>query len=568
MNDLFDIVCNDNIDIKYIRQLYVTIFLLKNSCADDPVTIHLLDRSGIPYERLWTKNSNLSGFIKPFLIGQAWGDTDFSSYDLIICHADHENDLYEYYNEKYQVNEYKRPLFYSFFNPNNRLQPSLFEKADSLFRQGGWFYADSTLLKQVQIFKKEINQSYSGLNKNEQENLFNDVLTKIKATNSATAGIDFRNVLILDDHKREFYIGDSCLWLIYIRKIILNLSGNPTVTINCSNTGKYTKLNNMLYGSFGDGVCFQNCLWKNIKFEEYDLIICHSDLILKFLNYIKNNNIRAKNTSIYNFSLRYEFSLNDDPYCWNYFLHHQANVLSNRKANSYKQIYISKQEIEDADAWLEVQGMNKGWHLIVIMAEASSDTKTISYQTLLQLIRWFVSFNKIKVLVFSAQGSELMYHIERLQPNELKNVIIAPKADIRKSMGILASSYTKAILGPCTGMLHLADGLFYYLKNNGLIEKSQMPLMMVYTGKQDAGYHPVEWWINSNVKCVVVCNGDEGKKVLKKLGRCPMDKESYYQMALSAKEISSKMIIDYLNQNLPYFIEKILLKDTMPENSL
>jgi hypothetical protein len=115
-------------------------------------------------------------------------------------------------------------------------------------------------------------------------------------------------------------------------------------------------------------------------------------------------------------------------------------------------------------------------------------------------------------------------------------------------------------------MLHLADGLFYYLKNNGSIEKSQIPLMIVYTGKQNAEYHPVEWWINSNIKCVVVCKDETGVKVLKKLGQCPMNKDTYYKMALPAKEISSKMIIDFLKQNFPYFIEKVLLKNTIHEN--
>jgi hypothetical protein len=329
----------------------------------------------------------------------------------------------------------------------------------------------------------------------------------------------------------------------------------------------------MLHGSFGEGVRFQNTSWNDINFEAYDFIICHSDLILKFLNYLKTNPIEVENISIYNFSLRYELSQIPDPYGWNYLackkatgLQQQTNLFLNRRSHTYKQIYISRQEMDEANSWLETQGMCNGEQLIVIMADASNEIKIISYQSLLQLIKWFVSFKDVKVLLFSTQGSDLMHHIENLPAYELKQVIIAPQVDIRKSMGILISSYTKAILGPCTGMLHLADGLFYYLKNNGSIEKSQIPLMIVYTGKQNAEYHPVEWWINSNIKCVVVCKDETGVKVLKKLGQCPMNKDTYYKMALPAKEISSKMIIDFLKQNFPYFIEKVLLKNTIHEN--
>ena len=143
---------------------------------------------------------------------------------------------------------------------------------------------------------------------------------------------------------------------------------------------------------------------------------------------------------------------------------------------------------------------------------------------------------------------------------EFSSVVVADALELREVMNLFANRRVVAVIGPCTGLMHLADGVYTWLLNHQMITEAECPLLLTYGGKQapERNYHPYNWWKNANVVdcCIAVSMKDESdEKRLILLNECPPDFETFNSISVSAREISCEMIFKFLCEKFPAFIK-------------
>lgn len=554
LSDLPDLVRFQKIDYLMIRQIYVILFLLNYFKENNDTEIYINDRSGLSYNTLWKNDSKLYNFINPFLINESWDDIVFLEYDLIICQYGYEIAFYNYLFKRYHYHFDERKI-YSLINPRNTSANYLFTPVNQLFRSGGLFeVSDNVKTEELAAFKKEIVRSYIENKKEDHEKAFEALLNQIIAVNQKRKNKTYKRILILDDYNRNFYIGDTTIWYRFFKKAIRYCGDYEEVIINCNNPRTYQLLYTLYQNSFGKKVSLSNKTWDQISLNTFDLIILETDLILKFLSYITPfYSSIFKDTSIYTITpLKEELLL--DVHNWDFYNNHKKVdelEIVNSKFSIDKEIFISEKEQEEANSWLEQQGLKEENHLFVVLNDSAKDKKVLLVEEFIAFIKKLIQVKNVKILLFGEKGLEKRRALnESLTIEEMHKVIFSEGLGIRKDMGLLASKFTKAIIGPCTGMLHLANGIFTYLFNHQLIKKESIPFMLVYTGRQehDIGYLPKSWWNNSLVECAVIVN-DNDQNTLINLEQSPGDTTAFNALAADIQSINAEMLFEFFIYN-------------------
>jgi hypothetical protein len=330
-----------------------------------------------------------------------------------------------------------------------------------------------------------------------------------------------------------------------------------SIRINCWNTKIYNKIYNIFSNSFDDGLTLTNNSWDEINFAEYNLIICNSDLMFKLFYYLSVNKVQnVDNVMLFHIGytelikltlgsrLHYKILYNDRRKKVDF-----TFMFNKVRKNLHREIVILESEIEWANSWLQQNGVKNSDRIILIHHSASSNTKLLADNVYVKLLEYLTVNTNLKILLLDEKGTNKKSELMKVLNSSLINrVIVAEKMSLRKTMCLIASSYIEAIVSPCTGLMHLSNGIYYYLKNNAIIKK--VPLLFVYTGyfgDFDAGCHPREWWGNSLVKCLVITKNVDNKKEFKVLHQCPSNIEEYNKIALSVKEITEDLLIDKLS---------------------
>jgi len=126
---------------------------------------------------------------------------------------------------------------------------------------------------------------------------------------------------------------------------------------------------------------------------------------------------------------------------------------------------------------------------------------------------------------------------------------------LRESMCLLGAAPVKAVIGPCTGLLHLANGIYTHSLQAGRIGEQDLPLLLTYVGYQYAGYSPWNWWAKTRVACLVHRLDAQGEPGLRPLAECPREASRFEQGALPASQITARLLIDSLQK---HYLPKLL----------
>lgn len=525
LNDLHENIIDRDIDGRTITQLFTTAHILKQ-LAGKPIEIILNDRSDIPFAALWKPESI---FKDQFTITKLpWSALHLQSFDLIICHWDLQEELAAYpHHLKY--------VFKPTVGKKNLIYPTIETEHLPLD------------IPAIRTLKSAIENDLTGFTLARQEDLYKELLQGISQRNKQLSQTPVKNMLILDDSRRKFYIGDSCFWLHRVKQILAITGDCETVRINCTNTAVRHKLASMFTGSFPSAVTFTSDTWDDIQLTAYDKIVIYADEIPKFLNFISHQHL--PNTSIYHFTfLELGYKSTADRFGWSHNSLKATNFdyLIHERKGMYKEISISKEEINFADKWLENQGVQPDENIVILPGGASSDKKALSFPEFAKLVAWFTQQEKVKVLIFDENAAGKYQALEAaIGTTCMQKVIVAKALGLRKDMCLLASSYVTAIIGPCTGMMHAADGIYIHEKNHRLREN--IPFLLVYTGNQrelDKGYHPMIWWMNSLVKCVILSSDLS----LIKLSQCAVSRSAYDATTLPVSHLTAGLLTSYLMQ--------------------
>jgi len=449
------------------------------------------------------------------------------------------NDLdYNYYNKKIFLENLKGEL------------EQFFDAKGYLCQSNIIYFPISTLKNLLYAYEGTLRKSF------EQESFFPETIDNIISRNSINEAKPIENIIILDDHLREFYIGDTHMWISSIKQI--QSKTDSTVTIACGNDFFYKKVSQIFTLKPFPKINVIRLNWDALNLTPFDTIICHQNSILALLQFYDQSMDLLLDKKVYRFAPNTEFNNLKIDYPWDINHYFKKNLGIEKKIQSIKQlkkqvhkeIYLSDKEINAADIWLTEYGYLKGNKLFIIFEESSYQEKTFSFSKTITLIKSILSDPNNQILVFDYQDTgkknKLKSHLTLCEYNR---IIGGSGLNIRKEMAIMASSKISSIIGPCTGMMHLANGIYLELFNNKRRLKQQIPLLIVYCGSglDVKNYHPRYWWQGAMVKCIA-CTKKDNLIVVKELYEMPLDIDDFHANYLPVSHIMPNHIMTFFNK--------------------
>ena len=283
-------------------------------------------------------------------------------------------------------------------------------------------------------------------------------------------------------------------------------------------------------------------------------------MLLKFIWYVKTiRRIELEESLLYSFSVMDERAIANGPTTDFYsnifhsaFREKLAEANEKRDAHIFKELRLLDEEHNWAHQWLRSKGVVEHDLLIILLLGASSTDKVMDGKEILGLVR-ALSLNGVGVkFIFISE----MLHPENqwveaeIEARRCANAIVAEGLGLRKVMSLMAHRQVAAIIGPCTGLMHLADGIYSYLMNHRIVNLDNCPLLLTYSGKQapEKRYHPNNWWGDANiVTCCICVKSITNEKQLLPLKNCPKDLKTFNSISLIAREIGGELLRDLVD---------------------
>jgi ADP-heptose:LPS heptosyltransferase len=385
--------------------------------------------------------------------------------------------------------------------------------------------------------------------------MLESVLQRIIENNEKKEKDDPRRVLIII-WPSKFYLGDNCLLLSHLR-FVSSFFKDATLDINYPD--RYAEYVDLLENNpFVNDLINQE--WIDIDFNRYDMIMLlhpQEQFFLEFLAGHYGDRI-AENR----FNPRiYSFSASIDRKSAPIFPVYQTlnEFIDERYADGpLHEFFISDEEKNWGNAWLEDEGVGKDDKVIVLLDEAASGHKLLKTHVYFEVVNYFLRFQNVKLLIFDKKAmGKAGFYKAWLGDAGSEKIICAREMPLRKSLCILSSKYIKVVFGPCTGLLHCAAGVCGALMNSGQ-EVTHTPLVIVYTGK----YPPFEgtaftWWGRSMVNCWVLKKGKNGSKEVTHLRDVGTEEALKAEETLWCSEYDASLILRQLKLYNDQFSQRL-----------
>lgn len=164
---------------------------------------------------------------------------------------------------------------------------------------------------------------------------------------------------------------------------------------------------------------------------------------------------------------------------------------------------------------------------------------------------WVIRFDKLKYLKGYLQNAAISINFtaesELLGDELMEKFIFSKGLSLRQAICLLASSHTRLVFGPYTGLMHCASGIYNNYVSNGL-DKAQTPVLITYTGKYlpDEG-HVYLWWNNAPLVNVLVLRNRNNSKTMLLMDDLN-DVERVTNDGLECAEYTARMLAEFVNQ--------------------
>lgn len=563
--DVHDCLRHEGLNKLLLKQLYVTVFLLKKHYADQAYVLHINNRGIISFEHFWPQEHQLKAFLNPHIVQKPWAELNLLAYDLIITHPDYQQRLQQHVADHYGAEDLA-PI-YTFVELQYPIELH-YQSAATLFGKAGYFAFENNSADQQQLseFKQAFEAHIRRVTINQQEACIPALPQLMQQHNSRLKLANVTKFLILDDYKRPFFIGDSVHWLAKIKKLISLFPDHSECYLNIDNQEVYESVCKVFQQSLPPGIHITHTPWKDLSFRAYDTILCNNDILLKFYWFIT-----AKDHSLPDQLLWYSFSvmdernpsqtINPDFYTNVLKLHSPSSpAIAKIKKSISNQLSILPQEQLWASNWLADKGVTEGHQVIVLIHGASSADKVMYDLELFELIKKLSSLSKhLKLLLITEK--ELATYVwlnEIISQQECANVVIGDALSLRQVMRLFADRRVAAVIGPCTGLMHLADGVYNHLLQQHQI--SAAPLLLTYAGKQAAerNYHPNQWWKNSKlVHCAIHVRPQAATdKPVVSLQECPTDFDEFNRNSIPARGLTGAQLFNFILETFPAWVQQ------------
>lgn len=331
----------------------------------------------------------------------------------------------------------------------------------------------------------------------------------LKSIQNINAGIQrekIKSILMYYD-MNIFFIGDT---LKDISKTLLVKRFYPNAKIDfvTSNSKVLELLQNSPYVS---SMTKQH--YKDLSFENYDLIYIISDNELEIMKSIVKNHwnwFKQRPIPYFLFSLTSAVFNDEKPvkFPTHYeIIEYEYNEEDMRKvANT--EVFLSNEELNWANEYLKEQGLKKDEDLAILLDSTSNKGKLIDEEQFFETVRLILKKEKAKILVYDIEeeGEKKKRYEKKLTEEELARIIFSRTKSLRKDICILGNKQVKTIIGPCTGIMHCASGVYTVLGKD-------IPSILVYKGffdQMDATDDVYWWWGgNSMVNCLLLLKNEE-----------------------------------------------------------
>ncbi|MES2873710.1 MAG: hypothetical protein V4708_08305 [Bacteroidota bacterium] len=368
------------------------------------------------------------------------------------------------------------------------------------------------------------------------------LIAKIKDNNKIMPS-EVEKVLLIHDFP-NFYIGDTCVRFAKLRAIS-EFFPKARVDINCSDKEIPLLINNPFVQSV------TSLQWDEIEFNHYDVLIYISLLEMakdeEFLSFIKARYILelpSLNFALFSLSRYlnpYQGKPRETPIPM--YLELGRFFTQHHKTTPFiSELFISEEERKWGETWLRRNGLEEDENLIILLDSSNNKGKLLKLDVYFEVLTYLIGHNGTKVLIFDEKGMGKQEFYEEWLGFDTDQLIFAVKLSLRQALCILSSSKLNMILGPCTGLLHCASGIYYNSLKNNIVPN--LPTLVTYIGNYDDDYNPWIWWQNSMVKCIMVVKNIQGNKEIQQL------KDENFHNFLSCDEYSSDLLIDYLKPML------------------
>ncbi|WDF77674.1 hypothetical protein PQ469_27680 [Mucilaginibacter sp. KACC 22773] len=558
---LSDLIIQCNVDIQMITQIYIPTYIFSH-IKTNGTQITVLDETITNYNTLWKNNSAPVDFINPYLSKSSLDDIELLRYDLIIFYHKYEHELLLKLAAEIDVGGGLRddelPLFTAMQDTNEKSRQSAFIGLNSFINTISFTPSE---IEKIKKFKEILFSDYLGFNTLQQEALYHDLIETIVGLNTARSGENFKRILLLDDQSRKFYIGDTYFWLQNIRKNILSAYPAAVVIINCRSQEKIGKIKSIFSDDFDQRISIINRSLEELNFHDFDLVLCENDSVINLFSYIvATNNRFFEQVSLYSYVNTFikqvsEYSTLNYKYLYDKRMAGAdpiALILQNKRDAEIKLSEIEKNWAAD---WLVENGLKPGEILNVLVFNSSAGTKMLTEAMAIELIRVFGSKGHNKILLFDEEKQNLSLRLRSvLQENVWGKIMVFEGRGLRQAMGLMAHSQVKLIMGPCTGIMHLANGIYQHKLNKKEIKKAQLPALIVYTGnwkELQRYYHPKHWWTGTLIRCIVYSHSiDVPEGTFKDLALFDDEVESYCNQSLPLQQITISVFTSYFERYL------------------
>jgi ADP-heptose:LPS heptosyltransferase len=348
-----------------------------------------------------------------------------------------------------------------------------------------------------------------------------------------------RSILIVVDNIDDTKIGDTILRVSRFR-FIHHYFGNARIAINTSSAvwKDVTR-----YSTYIDNVTGYEK--DRIPYHEYDLVILVVDNKKEYLNAITDHmQAHAQErdlvvASIYD-SIPKKPGDVEVPFLKEIFeCSYPGELVSD--INKYE-IFLSDQELHDASRLLDEHLSDE--KLIIYYDKASEFRKMFKMSVNVDVIRHFQSLKGKKLVLLDPfnEGKEEFY---RTFGVDTSNILILNGLSFRQTCAVMADSRVELVMGPCTGLMHAASGVYNFLmKNKG---REQLPIMLVYTGLYTGNItNAGVWWRDRLVDCIVLRKDAHGNPQIEKLPDIKQSQLSIQKDVLPCRDYTLSMITNHL----------------------
>jgi len=215
------------------------------------------------------------------------------------------------------------------------------------------------------------------------------------------------------------------------------------------------------------------------------------------------------------------------------------------------ELYVDEEEKAWANAWLSDKGLQAQERLLVVLDSTTVKSKLLKMTVYYELLTKLLALPDIKILIFDEKNTRKEgFYRQLLGPDLARKFIFSNGLDLRKAIALLSSEKLRLVLGPCTGLMHCASGLYNYLVRTGL-DRHKVPLLITYTGKyhkknENAWY----WWHNAPLMNCMVIRQRGGRKEMVLLHELTEQEKQATGDTLDCAEYTAAMMLDFLTGHL------------------